>query len=246
MKHRFFLLTTLAMSLPAASACEDEVTDPDAFLESAEAEAVMRSAEALPLLPEFLDRASPDEAGDRAMLVRARELWAAGSMPGDPRSEARRRLAVAYALPIVAPSVTVEERAAARERADDWVATAGSMVQHLSMPLLERRLDTARRYLQSSDRGRTEEDRIRYLLLATSTLVETTPRFVARTLAADADAAVVAAERRNADGTDGHVDTRTLERAARLKDWAGRAVEEGDYLLAIQRAYYAIQLAEGP
>jgi hypothetical protein len=126
------------------------------------------------------------------------------------------------------------------------------MLQHLSMPRLERRLDTARSYLRTSDRSRTEEDRIRHLLLATSTLVETTPRFVARTLATEADAAVQDAYREaesrgrddNGDAADEVLGPQVLERAARLKDWAARAVE-GDYLLAIQRAYYAIQLVEG-
>ncbi len=241
MRHRFILPTTLAAALALTGACGDDVTDPDALLESAEAEAVMRSAEALPMLPELLDGAAVGEPRDQAILVRARELWAAGVAPGGSRSEARRRLAIAYALPVLVESLPPGEWIRVRQRTDDWLATAESMLRHLSMPAVERRLSQAREQLRSADVSATHQDRVYHLLLAGSTLVETTPRYVARVMAEEAEAAI-----RRAGALAVEVqDEPALERADRLKDWAARAVEEGEYLLAIQRAYYAIQLAEG-
>ncbi|NIP83486.1 MAG: hypothetical protein GWM90_31365, partial [Gemmatimonadetes bacterium] len=43
----------------ALSACGDEVTDPDGLIQSAEAEAVTRSARALPSLAGLMDGLSP-------------------------------------------------------------------------------------------------------------------------------------------------------------------------------------------
>ena len=85
-----------------------------------------------------------------------------------------------------------------------------------------------------------------------SELVETTPRWVARRLVEEAHGAVERAEAEHetalgaGDAPERPLSKRTLERALRLKDWAEVAVVEGEYLLAIQRAYYAIQLVEGP
>lgn len=242
MRLRFFLPMTLATALAALTACGDDVTDPDGLIESAEAEAVVRSAEALPLLPTFLEPAADAGERERATLVRARELWDAGSAIDDPRGSARRRRAVGYALPVLLESVPPEDWAAARTRMEDWLVTASTMMRHLSMPQVEQRLAAATRQLARADRAGSEHSRVYYLLLAGSELVETTPRFVARSMAREAEGAVGRA--RAAAGDD--LPVASLERAERLKDWSTRAVEEGDYLLAIQRAYYAIQLVEAP
>ena len=240
LRDRFGQPTILAIALLATGACGDDVTDPEGLLESAEVEAVMRSAEALPTLPELLDRVAPTGPRERATAVRARELWGSGGRTDDGRGEARRGLAVRYALPLVIGSFGPGDWAGFRDRTEDWILTAESMLRHLTLPEVERRLAAARRHLATSDRSRVEEDRIYYLLLAGSVLVETTPRCVARSLA-DRAGHVLGRERPDARGDAGEPD---LERAWRLKDWADRAVQEGEYLLAIQRAYYAIQLAE--
>ena len=221
----------------ALSACGDEVTDPDGLIQSAEAEAVNRSARALPSLTALMDGIDPPEDRSRATLFRARELWDAGTAVDDPRGAARRRLAVGYALPVLMESLPEPVWVDARDRVDDWVATANSMLQHLSIPRVQTRLDAAARHLERSDAAYSDRSRVYHLLLASSELVETTPRYVARTMAAEAQAAVIAAGERNPRLPD-----RVLERAERLKDWAVLAVEEGEYLLAIQRAYYAMQL----
>ena len=238
MRNGHFLTAVLTLAAAGLYGCGDEVTDPDVFLESAEAQAILESARTLPLLPGLIEAAEPRGARDEAVLVRARELWAAGS-DVDRRADEHRRLAVRYALPVLATSVPEGEWAEVRAAAEAWIGTAEGMLRHLSMPRLEERVAAARGYLQQSDMA-PDDDRRRkyYLLLATSELMATTPRYLARAMVQDADAALARA------ATPGDEGVRTLERAARLKGWAEQAVDEEDYLLAIQRAYYAIQLVE--
>ena len=240
MRHGHFYVSILSLALVGLYGCGDDVTDPDAFLESAEAEAIMQSARELPVLPALVAQADPDRESDRAILLRANELWVSGTMI-DPRSEARRRLAVSYALPVLVESLTAEQWAAARADLDAWVVTLEGMVQHLAMPEVRERAAAARRYLERSASAGNERRAAYYLLLSTSELVETTPGFVARRLV---DRATT--ELTSYDAThEGAEADRAMERARRLKDWAEQAVAEGEYLLAIQRAYYAIQLVEG-
>lgn len=232
--------TILTLALAGLTGCGDEVTDPDAFLESAEAEAILQSARALPMLPELMDRVDPAPGRDDAVLVRARELWVSGSRTGR-QAETRRRLAVSYALPVLVESLQEDDWTRVRDGVDGWIATAETMLQHLSMARLDERTRVARRYLARADAVRDDVTRQRFfLLLAVSELVETTPAFVARSMVDDA---AIALER--LPEPERNADRRALERATRLKDWAEQAVDEGDYLLAIQRAYYAIQLVEG-
>jgi hypothetical protein len=230
----------LVLPLAALGACGDAITDPDGLLESAEAEAIVRSAEALPLLPELLDMVPDAGPRQRATLQRARELWDAGTAGENQRAAARRRLAVGYALPLLLAAVPPEEWTASRERIDEWLDTVSSMMQHLSLPLVEARIEAARHQLSRADAAVSDRSRAYHLLLASSELVETTPRYVARTMALDAERAVHRASEATADP----LPAATLRRAERLKDWSAAAVEEGEYLLAIQRAYYAIQLVE--
>jgi hypothetical protein len=225
-------------SVPLLGACGDDVTDPAALLDAEEAEAVLRSAETLPLLPRLMDDIDARGDHERAVLVRARELWDAGST-GDLRSPIRRRLAVGYALPVLLQETPAGVWPDARARVDDWVGKVNVMLQHLDLPDVESSLRAAERNLARSDRATSERNRVYYLLLAGSELVETTPRWVARTLAEESEAAVRQAQERGA------LSEQAMDRAVRLKNWSATAVQEGDYLRAIQRAYYALQLVEG-
>lgn len=242
MRLRFLLLMMLAPALAVWTACGDHVTDPDGLVDSAEAEAVMRSAAALPLLPHFLDAHDGLDGRQRATLLRARELWDAGTAAEDPRGPARRRIAVGYAVPTLLDAVPADDWTDARAQLGGWMTTASGMLRHVALPEVEARIEAAGQQLRRSDAAVTERARIYHLLLAGSDLVETTPRFVARTMARRAEGVV----RRAAEESEHAVAPNTLERAQRLKDWAARAVDEGEYLLAIQRAYYAIQLVEEP
>lgn len=243
MRYGLLFPTLLILALAGLAGCDDDVTDPDAFLESAEAEAVMESARQLPTLPDLLAEASPGNVRERAILLRAQELWAGGALT-DGRADSRRRLAVGYALPVLVGSVPEEEWSAARDGLEEWMVTVERMLRQIALPEVQERIVAAERYLARSDASAGEDRRRRYyLLLAMSELVETTPRFVAVTLVEEASRAV---SRRGQPDQDAAGPTeRTMERAERLKDWAEQAVVEGEYLLAIQRAYYAIQLVEG-
>ena len=221
-----------------AAACGDDVTDPQAITDSAEAEAVLRSAAALPALPVVIERIRmPEDARSRAALFRAAELWASGVAEGGDRAAARRRLAVRYAAPTLVrhldPAVWDDVERGLR----DWSATAGAMLRHVALPGVEARLAAAARHLDRAAAAADPATRGHELLLAGSDLVETTPRFVARSLTTRAEEAV-----RNV--RPGSMAPEDLARAERLKDWARQAVEAGDYLVAIQRAYYALQLVE--
>lgn len=238
MRNGYSLTVILTLALTGLYGCDDEVTDLDAFVESAEAQAILESARALPLLPNLIEVAAPGTSRDEAVLVRARELWAAGSDVGR-RADEQRRLAVGYALPVLVTSVPAAQWAEVRAGAEAWIATGEGMLRHLSLPRLEERVAAARGYLQQSDAARGDDRREKYyLLLATSELMATTPRYLARAMVRDADGALARAS------TQGGGDDRAVERATRLKGWAEQAVAEGDYLLAIQRAYYAMQLVE--
>lgn len=233
---------TLAVAVLAAlaAACGDDVTDPQALLDSAEAEAVLRSAAALPALPAVIERAGdPPDARDRVALYRAQELWAAGTAGADRPGRARRQLAVRYATPGLAARLDAADWDDVERGLLEWITTAESMLQHVELPGVTERLQSARSLLAVAASAAGAEARARALLLAGSALVETTPRFVARSLTAEAEAAVARAIAAADDPDDPR-----LQRAARLKDWAVVAVDDGDYLLAVQRAYYAVQLAE--
>lgn len=234
----------LAVLVAGLTACGDDPFDPNARFDHTEAEAVMRSAAALPSLPAIVASATITDPGQGAILVRAQELWLAGAVAVDARGPAQRRIAAGYAAPILAAAVPSDEWGRVRADVDQWLVTASRMVQQLPMPIVEARIDDALNNLARADGAAAPETRAYHLLLASSDLLETTPRFVARTLARDAAIAVRRAEARAARAADDRRD-RSLERARRLADWAAEALADEDHVRAIQRAYYALQLMEG-
>lgn len=249
MRNGHLLSVILTSAFLGLYGCGDELTDPDALLQHAEAEAILQSARALPLLPTLTERVKLATAREEAVLLRARELWAAGVDAG-PDGDAMRRRASEYALPVLVASVPPEDWARVRSAADDWIGTAERMLRHLSLRRVEDRIQAARRHLSASDRAVTDRSRTHHLLLALSELTATTPRFVARAMVQDAAAAVPPEgssprEPGTGDLRSGDPRDSAVERATRLKEWAEQAVADGDYLLAIQRAYYAMQLVEG-
>ncbi|MEJ2503776.1 MAG: hypothetical protein P8177_10775, partial [Gemmatimonadota bacterium] len=129
---------TLALTLAGAAACGDDVTDPTSLVESAEAEAVMRSAEALPTHSGLIQAVEPGDEHARATLLRAIELWDGGTARDDRTGARQRRMAISYALPILTEDLTGDAWSDARARVDEWIRTAGSMLEHLSIPRVER------------------------------------------------------------------------------------------------------------
>jgi hypothetical protein len=235
--NRPLLLATAALVVGLVG-CGDDPTRPDELFEFAEAEVVVRSAAALPSLGDLALGTSTRDQSQRATLALAHQLWAAGSATDDLRGSAQRQAAATYATPVLAELVAEEEWHALRRRAESWMGTADRMLVHLALPEVELRLASARRHLDRSETATTRDARVYHLLMAFSDLVETTPRYVARGLVARAEEVVAGADADLA----GPGSSASLDRARRLADWSARALEEGDDIRAIQRAYYAIQL----
>jgi hypothetical protein len=235
---RPILLVTVGL-VALLTACGDDPIRPDELFEFVEADAVTRSAAALPSLGEIALATPTTQPSHRAALVLAQQFWTAGAAADPVTGRATRRRAVAYATPVLAELVADDEWPIIRERAEDWMRIAETMLRHLILPDVERRIASARHHLERAESATSAEAQVYNLLLALSDLVETTPRFVARGLVGDAAAAVQRAEAR------GNTSPAQMERARRLADWAARAAAEEDDVRAIQRAYYAIQLVEG-
>ena len=159
-KRTFFLPATTGAALALlVTACGDDVTDPGALLASAEAEAIVRSAAALPSLGTLIEVFEPAGDADRATLLQAHELWTAGTAADDERGRAQRRVAVRHASPILARTVPGEEWVEVRERLDRWIGTADLMLEHLRLPEVDDRIAAARRYLQRADAATVAEGR---------------------------------------------------------------------------------------
>jgi hypothetical protein len=222
------------------TACGDDPVRPAELFEFVEADAVVRSAAALPSLGELAGRAPTVQPSQRATLVLAQQLWATGVASDLPTGATQRRAAAGHAAPVLAELLTDDDWLMVRTRAEEWMGVAETMLHHLTLPAVEHRIASARRYLERADGATSDDARVYHVLMALSELVETTPRFVARGLVADAAAAVRRAETNGAATAGGE-----LDRARRLAEWAARAEEQEDHVRAIQRAYYAIQLVEG-
>jgi hypothetical protein len=237
---RPILLASVALAALVAG-CGDDPVEPGDFFQSVEADAVMRSAAALPSLSEIALGASPAEPYQEATLVLVRQLWAAGAAAEPAAGAAQRRAAVAYAAPILTDLLPAAEWESIRGRTDDWMRVVEAMLEHLTLPDVQRRVTSARQHLDRADAAVADGTRSYHTLMALSDLIETTPRFVARRLVADATLAVARADALHG----GEAEIPALARAKRLADWAARADEEEDHVKAIQRAYYAIQLVHG-
>jgi hypothetical protein len=239
-KRHSLTITLAAMGLSLTLlACDDDPIRPDGFFDFAEAEAVLRSAAALPALPELIATASKEAAPSRAAeLLTVQEAWVMGTAEGGLEGIERRREAAARAAPLLAKDIPVADWTEIRFRTEQWVATATRMLLHLEIPQLHDRLTTATWHLDQSAAATRDEARVYHIVVAMAELVDTTPRAVARTMIRDAADRVAGAEAARHGGSP----DRDLERARRLSDWAVRAAEEQDYLRAIQRAYYAMQL----
>lgn len=234
----------LAVLAALVAGCADDPIQPDFLAELLEADAIERSARDLPGLADLLAAADAADARQRAGLIRARELWTAGMAADDGLGADRRRLAAAHAAPILAAAVPAEDWSVVRDRLEGWIATAGRMLKHLDVPSVRDRLVDARLQLDQADAATSAESRVYHTVLAASELVETTPRYVARTMVADARAAVARADGSVASSQGGRTGDGSRARARRLADWAAKAMEEEDHMRAIQRAYYAMQLVE--
>ncbi len=230
----------LAVMLAFAAACEDVVTEPDGFVLAEEAAAVLRSAADLPALPDIIGEAGASGAETNLILVRADELWTEAAAENDlARASRRRASAIALATPHLAGLVTEPALDSIQDELRGWIGLAGGMLRHLSLPQVEAALNDAARLLARADVAEARDDHgtaVWLTLSASSRLVDTTPRVVARRMTL-----VVSEELERRRGAD-DLDAETFLRSERMVHGARQALDEEDYVRAIQRAYYAGQL----
>lgn len=236
---RFVLSAVVAVGL---TGCDDASTGPSALVVAAETEAALSVSGALPTLPIVVERAvgridvEPEAA---SALEWARSLWVDAEAAPDPAAaEALRRSAYEAAAPVLARTFKPEDIAALRETLDHWVEAAGTAANGAELPEVEAALRAGAALLAHAGRlerqGRVEQS-VRALLEASDRLRETTPRAVALRLIQQARERLASAD---ADRI-GEVDRR---RAERLLNGAREALDGGDTVRAIRRAYYARQL----
>ncbi|HEX7119438.1 MAG TPA: hypothetical protein VF212_11655 [Longimicrobiales bacterium] len=237
--------TALAATL--AAACADAPTEPMALVVAAETEAALQVSRSLPTLPRLVQRLTasgalePDAA---EALASARSLWLDAEAAADPETaRALRRDAITRAAPAVAralgPAGLAEVEAGLRR----WVELAGAAVGGAELPGVAAALAAGRVRLGAAEAARRDgrlERAAALLLEAADRLRETTPRAVAQRLIHRAEEAL-AAERRRAR-PEAAADDVARRRAERLLHGAREALDAGDPVRAIRRAYYARQL----
>ncbi|HEX6937870.1 MAG TPA: hypothetical protein VF158_00550 [Longimicrobiales bacterium] len=237
----------ILLAAALAAACTDAPTEPLALVVAAETEAALRVAEALPTLPQVVDRlvaAGRLDPADAATLAAARSLWVEADGVADAASaRLLRRRAYAQAAPAVARALGPAGLAEAETGLRRWIELAGAAASGAELPGIAAALADGRALLAAaqSARQRGRSDREAALLLeAADRLRETTPGAVARRLILQAEEALEA--RRGAAAPGAMERDAAWRRAERLVDGAREALEAGDPVRAIRRAFYARQL----
>lgn len=216
-----------------ASACRDAGGDPTAVLVTERTHPAIQLALELPSLPALAAEARIEgrvsEAVDRwtrswtqAPGVGSQHRLAAYDEAAWPLAEALGRTAVEGAL----------------RRLEAVLATADGLDAAALPQGIAGRLASARAEAAAARRAHdigVPAEALRATLYASDLLREAGPEGVARMLVARAETGLDAE-------ADGGVEPGALERGERFVLGARAAVEDGDYTLAIQRAYYACQL----
>ncbi|HUH13737.1 MAG TPA: hypothetical protein VMK65_11530 [Longimicrobiales bacterium] len=255
-----------------AAGCGDAPTEPAALLVARETRAALQVSESLPTLPALMARAreaavpglpasepvgagaehpagtSPGPEGDA--LERAFGLWL--DAQADPAADADGRVAEAYAAaaPVLASRLGAAGLEAALEDARRWVGLARPLVSAWERPGLRAALREGEALLDASVGLAADGDTVaavRTLLHAADRLRETTPWAVSGVLVAEVEGELARRGVGPIDPSPPPADSVAvrLARLQRLLHGAREAREEGDYPLAIQRAWYARQLLDG-
>lgn len=226
----------LALALGALAGCRDAGSDPLAALVATETV----PAVSVPVdLPSLGGLATRDEVREELAPVLA--AWIGGWGEADAAlGRAARDEAIRQATPALGEALGaggVATTLAPLFAAESDLVRIESVPTDLVAPIEEVRslLADTRTAL---DAGRIERA-LTAGLQASDRIRELGPRAVARTLIARADRALMRGQVTDA------VDARSLSRGERLLAGARRALDEGETELAIQRAYYAVQLLEG-
>lgn len=225
------------LMLVALGACRDVPTDPLASLATAETAASIDIPIALPSLADLAQRTGV-ATGELAPWVAVWQgSWATDA--GSANDDAAREEAVRRLVPVLADSLGLGGAASVLApllQVDRDLSVLDDVPGDLMPQLLavRSRVDEAREALAE---GRTERA-LEAGLMASDQLRGIGPLAVARTLIARADRALMATL--SAETLDGIA----ASRGERMLDGARVALENDDPELAVQRAFYAVQLLE--
>jgi hypothetical protein len=225
------------LGLCCLAACQDSPTDPLAALVAEETAPAVEIEIALPSLPELAASTATED-----QLVRPLLDWTRSREAEDGQEVGER--AVAQAAPVLAAAL-----------GPGGVASALAPLHHALRSLeglehvpagLEPRLDDIRAIGRASrealEAGRLA-DALRDGLLASDRLRDVGPEAVARALIARGESALA---RTGEGGPAAPAEAEDVDRrrGVQMLHRARRALEAGDYPLALQRAFYACQLVE--
>lgn len=232
-----------------AAACSDSPAEPEALLGVPEYRSALRAAEDLPTVPRLIDRI-PVEGAPEA-LSQARIYWEGARRAEDSATaEAWREASYRLAAPVLAAWLDSADLAGAQAALERWIRIASWLVgaeglapgafEDLGPAVAEAAalLGRAREAAAAGDRVAA----IEATLQAADRLEVTTPPELARRLILRAETTLAA--RRREGGAEGQTHDVALRRAQRLTLGARQAFAEADYVLALQRSYYALRLLE--
>lgn len=243
-------IAALAVSL-AVGACNDAPTGPGAVWVASETEAALQLRGELPTLPTLIERArtvgragdTPVGAGLDADYSRALGLWRAAEADTASRVRARTLRDRAYGIAADRLAVALDSSTLAAVHADleGWIDAAGATGLPRDLPEVAGTVRQARAWLgrARSTLAHDREASIMATLRTADHLSDLTPPAVARRMIRHADALAA-----NAPAGDDSPTARTLRRAERLLAGARDALDDGEPVRAIRRAYYAARLLE--
>lgn len=233
-----------------AAGCDDAPTQPEVLLIAAETEAAIEFDVELPTLPRLVERVLDADHRkssdvDSRDLEEARALWVeAESSSDEGAAVALRGAAYRLAVPGLGAALDSAEIAEILRRLDGWLAAGSAAIGGFSNTGLGDALREARTLRDQGRHAEAAGDRIaaiESILKAADHLLAVTPGGVARRLIHEAELGLAEyrAERNRESGPEGSL---TAARAERLLRGAKDAFGQGEYLLAIRRAYYAGRL----
>jgi hypothetical protein len=222
-----------------AAGCHDSPADPLGAPTTVETVPSLSLAAPLPDLPELVSGTSPSPE-IRSALAGWQASWDVASGEVD-RASARR--VVAGHLAGVLDGKGVEEALRSLLWAEVEVSELGPLPAELAVPLEEARLLTE----QAADARREGRlrDALEAGLAAADRYRSVTPEAVARRLIARGTSLLDAATAEARASDPPKPGTPLTDRARHLLGGASRALTAGDHLIAVQRAFYGIQVLEG-
>lgn len=245
-------LTAVVAASVALGACTDAPTEPGELWVALETEAALRIDAEPPTLPNIVERVRARDADDGSAsrpvddraLARAAALWR--TTEGEPaEAPAVRRVrdrAYTVAADALALALDSAELTEMRRGLEGWLDGAEAARIGKRVPSATATLERARRSLASARAARDADDRaaeVTATLVAAEWLTTLTPSSVARRVIRRAEALASSAPEPVSAR-----ETRAVARANRLIAGARDALNEGDPVRAIRRAYYATRLLD--